>query len=566
MTKKNNRRRPMNKTCSRIVPFLLILILLGPARALAPLPGYAAESPTVPQRFGDQFSWALETVAERAGRSPALALDALGQPRIACIGYYGAYDYGLLYLRYDNSAWHSEMVDESGSDYASLALDVLGDPHISYYSSADADLLYAHYYGGSWHIQHVETTGDTGEYTSIQVDSTGMPHIAFWDQTNAAVRYTRRVGPTWETATVEVVGGYGNAISLVLDASDHPHITYHNDTEDTLRYAYYDGATWHIETVDDANFAGEHNSLALDAQGHPHIAYYAWGLRYAWHDGSSWHRTILEDDHLTGDYVSLALDSFGRPHISSVTWHYPDEHWLRHAYFDGFDWQHETVDVQTGTAWYGGTSLALDSDDRIHIAYWDMGGSGTDYLQHAVYREPCTPVSGAHVAGPDYVPLGVEAEYAAAHTPPEASTPVLYAWNNGATGATAAYTWALTGSYSVAVTATNACGQAQDALTVEVFCQPLTGAYVAGPPSLLAGQAGRFQAVVEPITASLPLTITWDNGSSGPAASYSWVTTGNFTLTVTATNPCGVEQGASFQVHVLEEWPYAVYLPLLCVR
>lgn len=554
----------MNKIIARVAVLFLILVLLGSSGALAaPAFGTAASRAAALAEAPDQYSWTLETVAERAGRSPALALDALGRPRIACIGYYDEHTYGLLYLRYENFTWHSELVDDSGSDHVSLALDAAGEPHISYYGAADADLLYAHYYGGSWHIQHVDTISDTGKYTSIQVDSAGMPHIAFWDQSDEAVRYTRRVGANWQTETIAVVGGYGDDISLVLDAQDHPHVTYHDDALRALRYAYHDGAAWNIETVDDEEwYTGERNSLALDAQGHPHVAYSASGMRYAWHDGTSWHITILEDDHLAGDSISLALNSLGRPHISSVTWHYPAEHWVRHDYLDGFDWQIETVEVSTATFGYDGTSLALDPADRIHIAYGDPGAE-PELLRHAFYGEPCTPVDGASAAGPARIPSGVEGAYTAAYTPANASTPVLYAWDNGAAGATAAYTWALTGSYTVTVTATNACGQAQGMLAVEVFCQPLAGVEVNGPHALLAGQAGTFRAAVEPITASLPLTVTWDNGSSGPTAFYSWTTTGTYTLTLTATNPCGAERGAFFQVHVLAEWPYAVYLPLL---
>lgn len=549
----------MNKTLSRIVLCSLILVLLGsPGTLAAPARGAAARAEPP-----EQYSWTLETAAERAGRSPALALDALGRPRIACIGYYGEHDYGLLYLRYDDFAWHNEMVDESGSDHVSLALDADDEPHISYYNSSDGDLMYAHYYGGSWHLQHVETISDTGKYTSIQVDSTGMPHIAFWDQGHEAVRYTRRVGADWQTETIAVVGGYGDDISLALDAQDRPHITYHDDTLHALRYTYYDGAAWHSETVDDEEWSsGERNALALDAQGHPHVVYYAFGLRYARHDGSTWRVTILDDSHLAADSLALALDSAGRPHASSVTWDYPDEHWVRHRYFDGFDWQVETIEVSTATFGYQGTSLALDAADRIHIAYWDPGAE-PELLRHAVYGEPCTPVSGASVAGPARVPSGVTAEYTAAYAPADASTPVFYAWDNGAAGAAAAYTWAAAGSYSVTVTATNACGRAPGTRAVEVFCQPVDGLEVAGPPSLLAGQSGTFQAAAAPITASLPLTVTWDNGSSGPTAAYAWPQTGTYTLTVTATNACGVERAASFAVRVLEEWPYAAYLPLL---
>ncbi|MGC8960736.1 MAG: hypothetical protein ACP5OO_13345 [Chloroflexia bacterium] len=69
--------------------------------------------------------------------------------------------------------------------------------------------------------------------------------------------------------------------------------------------------------------------------------------------------------------------------------------------------------------------------------------------------------------------------------------------------------------------------------------------------------------MAEPITSSPPVTFTWDNGTVGTHAIYSWTLTGTYTLTVSATNVCGGSGTGRHAVHVLAEWPYAIYLPLL---
>ena len=84
-----------------------------------------------------------------------------------------------------------------------------------------------------------------------------------------------------------------------------------------------------------------------------------------------------------------------------------------------------------------------------------------------------------------------------------------------------------------------------------------------GPRTLLVGQEGTFRALAMPITVSRPLTLTWDNGSIGSTAVYSWTTPGSYAITVTATNPCGEVHQGVLPVQVLEEWPYSIFLPLV---
>ena len=94
-------------------------------------------------------------------------------------------------------------------------------------------------------------------------------------------------------------------------------------------------------------------------------------------------------------------------------------------------------------------------------------------------------------------------------------------------------------------------------------CVPVEGASIEGPAMLLVGQTGLYTATYTPPTATLPLTITWDNGSVGPTAAYSWTLSGTYTLTVTATNCQGT--GVATATHIISVEPSAwqVYLPFI---
>jgi hypothetical protein len=172
----------------------------------------------------------------------------------------------------------------------------------------------------------------------------------------------------------------------------------------------------------------------------------------------------------------------------------------------------------------------------------------------------CAPVEEVVIEGPAMLLVGESGHYTAVYAPPTSTLPVTLTWNNGGGDATAVYSWSDPGAYTVTVTVTNPCGAASTTQSVQV-CQPVTGVTVMGPLVLQVGQEGIYQATAQPITASIPLTFTWGNGTVGTSAVYSWPATGTYTVTVTGTNACGQGWG-NLKVQVREDQPYQVYLPI----
>ena len=70
------------------------------------------------------------------------------------------------------------------------------------------------------------------------------------------------------------------------------------------------------------------------------------------------------------------------------------------------------------------------------------------------------------------------------------------------------------------------------------LCAPVEGVSITGPEELLVGESGLYTATYTPPTATVPV-ISWDNGTLGPTATYSWTVPGSYSIAVSATNSCG---------------------------
>ncbi|MBN1138052.1 MAG: hypothetical protein JXM73_15800 [Anaerolineae bacterium] len=79
----------------------------------------------------------------------------------------------------------------------------------------------------------------------------------------------------------------------------------------------------------------------------------------------------------------------------------------------------------------------------------------------------------------------------------------------------------------------------------------LTGATIDGPAELMAGEMEVYSAILEPVSATLPIEVTWSNGATGASATYGWAEPGLYTIAVTATNCPSATVTATLTVEVL---------------
>ncbi|RJQ51395.1 MAG: hypothetical protein C4526_10475 [Nitrospiraceae bacterium] len=193
--------------------------------------------------------------------------------------------------------------------------------------------------------------------TAIAVDSNDKVHIAFFeasenitDADGGDLRYATNASGVWELTTIDNDGKVGEYCSMAIDSRDKLHISYYDKDNSDLKYASNVSGTWVISTVDMEGSSGSHSAIAVDSRDKVHISYYDFSdnglLKYATNTTGAWVVTWVDTDY--------SFSSTGR-----------------------------------------NTSLALDTSDRVHIAYYGMPqGSGEAIVKYANNVPPVFNISG----------------------------------------------------------------------------------------------------------------------------------------------------------------------------
>jgi len=141
--------------------------------------------------FRDRW-WILTVDSVDVGSSASLVLDDRDDAHIC-------YELsGLKYAKGPRSSWMIEEVDtNAGRGHSSIALDMIGRPHLSYFRDVTRDLVYAKKFSsGEWKPEVVDYIGGVGMWTSLAMDSESKPHISF-HATSEGLKYASKseLGP-----------------------------------------------------------------------------------------------------------------------------------------------------------------------------------------------------------------------------------------------------------------------------------------------------------------------------------------------------------------------------------
>ena len=237
-----------------------------------------------------------------------------------------------------------------------------------------------------WQIQLLESRGQTGFNPDIALDSNDYPHIAYFSRrANGSIEYLHYQywdGVRWHDEIV-LSGQLSESVAIGLDNNDRPHLVFVTGSSE-LSHAYWNGTQWEIQMIPSGDVTGNVD-LAIDSQDQPHVTFAVTqptdAFQYAAWDGTAWQiETFATVDFSFGSFTSLALDGNDRPHIA-----YMDElaNTLKYAHHDGNNWQTNTIHTAGQLSIFDPFfSLALDGNlpvvafyaefgETLHYAQWD---------------------------------------------------------------------------------------------------------------------------------------------------------------------------------------------------
>ncbi len=308
--------------------------------------------------------------------------------------------------------------------YTSIALDSSGKPRISYYDFENLDLKYAYCDSGcnnpsNWFIVTVDggpfgTYGnyypDMGGFSSLALDVSGNPAITYYYYWYIDILgrdplyYNFFIGDlryafclsscgdpaNWKKGTIDSLNDTGWFTSTIISNSNYLYVTYYDATTRDLKIMAFKHPSPFSDIIDMGAYTGYYNSIKTDLNDYPHISYAlyypnnmnATRIKYAYWDGSQWgDLTTFYIDFNPTDTVSvwepqtsLALTSTGKPRILYV-W---DKRYLKYAYCDSgcsntSGWTKVTLgDISSTNQSFIGPSLTLDSSGNPRISYWEV--------------------------------------------------------------------------------------------------------------------------------------------------------------------------------------------------
>ena len=318
---------------------------------------------------------AVETVDDRdyTGQFASLALDNQGFPHIA---YFAASTSGycdedmLKYALWTGSDWQIQEVDRGcRGEQISLALDADGNAHISYLDNLRDKVRYAVWNGQEWHSTEV----GSGYDSSIAIDGDGNLHLAYTGPgSQEGLWYRRKTAVGWEEPINLENGGVFQHPSLAVDANGNLHISYSDVSNRKLRYANSAEGCWWMQDIEDMDYQG-FTALTINDQGDPVIVYQHNGVRYVYKSGLVWSAPELASPGGDG-YLGLVMDMTNQQPVLAY-------YQTRGLYFArrGVAWQPgERIDqtAQTGLL----VSTVAGGGD-IHVVYYDESGERLRYAK-----------------------------------------------------------------------------------------------------------------------------------------------------------------------------------------
>jgi hypothetical protein len=236
--------------------------------------------------------------------------------------------------------------------------------------------------GGTWTtpISHTNASGWAADNLHVWIDANDIARISTESYVTGG-----SVSPQWSVAEDDqwLKRGISTGVSgtAVANTDDMGRLFLLVSDQTSLKMRYGNctvcSSGFCPQIAAGAGVVGTGLAMVVEPGGKPLISYAdttgsPGKLRLARWNGSRWNRELV--DTVSTGYQSMALDSQARPQISYWNVSGGD---LKHAAFDGTNWIISVVDSVGSVGAFN--SIAIDKMDQAHISYFDSTNSDLKY-------------------------------------------------------------------------------------------------------------------------------------------------------------------------------------------
>ena len=239
----------------------------------------------------------------------------------------------------------------------------------------------------------IHASGGTGwnayfYHVDAAIDSNDNIHISYFDTSTDGLIYATDKSGIWshqslDNGSTSPNQETGKFTSIAVDSNDNVHISYTNLSSKDIMYATDSSGSWSTSAIASMNTVWSHSrcttAIAIDSNDAVHVTHSvncgntASKLAYTTNVNGTWVTTILETDSypdILEGWKDIAIDSNDKVHIA-----YSNRAGLNHTTNQNNTWQVETI---PGTTWNQAhpqhISMAIDSNDYLHIAFTKATG------------------------------------------------------------------------------------------------------------------------------------------------------------------------------------------------
>ncbi len=329
-----------------VVPLFMGLLFVGGASAIDP--------PVL-----DETSWTKGIIDQTSDVKNVIS-QAIDDDGNLYVSYYDNIDKDLMFATNAGGKWAEEVVASKGivGQYSSIAVDDDGGVHIAYYDYTNNCLRYAVKAANTWNITSVGDDANVGKFNSLVLDRAGNAHIIYLDIIDDKLLYANNIGGSWNITVVDAFQVFATALTISDEGQLHAAYVGQNGK---VNYAYHDGSQWVNEVIDDATgFSPGVDIDIIDTK--VCIAYSSPSkeLKFAIRDGANdWRTEEVDNSTSSVSWVSMDVDSYARVHIT----YYSNSN-LNYALYDG-EWHLSILDTNCGLC----SSIVSDLNDKQHVLY-----------------------------------------------------------------------------------------------------------------------------------------------------------------------------------------------------